>query len=153
MKEHSVNVHIKSMKQMKMPYTMQEYDHRPSASCVRPLHSRIFRRIQRPLMKISMEPIEIDQVVIGSCTNGRIDDLRNSSSRFLKGHKVTKGCTLYRDPGNSGRFTCRLSKKDLLKIFIEAGCCCQHTDLRSMSWWLHGYPGSRVRRVYLHYQP
>ena len=35
----------------------------------------------------TFDPIEIDQVVIGSCTNGRIDDMR-LAARFLKGRKV-----------------------------------------------------------------
>ncbi len=34
-----------------------------------------------------MEPIKIDQVVIGSCTNGRISDMRKAAA-ILKGHTV-----------------------------------------------------------------
>ena len=36
------------------------------------------------------EDVMIDQVVIGSCTNGRIDDLR-TAAEILKGNKVRKG--------------------------------------------------------------
>ena len=36
------------------------------------------------------EDIAIDQVVIGSCTNGRMDDLR-AAAEILKGRKVKKG--------------------------------------------------------------
>lgn len=44
--------------------------------------------------------IKIDQVVIGSCTNGRMDDLRVAAS-ILKGHRVAKGTARDRDPGNT----------------------------------------------------
>ena len=43
----------------------------------------------------------IDQSVIGSCTNGRISDLR-CAAEILKGRKVKKGDPLHRDPGNTG---------------------------------------------------
>ena len=38
----------------------------------------------------SIDDIKIDQVVIGSCTNGRIDDLR-CAAKILEGRKVAKG--------------------------------------------------------------
>jgi 3-isopropylmalate/(R)-2-methylmalate dehydratase large subunit len=63
--------------------------------------------------------IKVDQVVIGSCTNGRYSDLE-AAAKLLKGKKVAKGLRLivipatpsiYRDALNNG----------LLKIFADAG--------------------------------
>ena len=45
--------------------------------------------------------VEIDQVVIGSCTNGRISDLRHAAE-ILKGKHVKKGYKSYRIPCNTG---------------------------------------------------
>ena len=53
------------------------------------------------------EDVVIDQSVIGSCTNGRIEDLR-VCSRDFKRTQSEKRCPLHRDPGNTGRFICRL---------------------------------------------
>ena len=55
----------------------------------------------------AMEPIKIDQVVIGSCTNGRMDDLRIAAS-VLKGKKVKKGI-------KSGKYELDLQKQILQK--------------------------------------
>ncbi len=49
----------------------------------------------------SQSDVVIDQSVIGSCTNGRIDDLR-VAAQILKGRKVKKGVRCHRDSGNSG---------------------------------------------------
>ena len=40
----------------------------------------------------AMEPIKIDQVVIGSCTNGRMEDMRKAAAIFKKGHTVIRMC-------------------------------------------------------------
>ena len=47
------------------------------------------------------EDVMVDQAVIGSCTNGRIDDLR-TAAEILKGRKVKKRCALHCDPCNTG---------------------------------------------------
>ncbi|HDD35244.1 MAG TPA: 3-isopropylmalate dehydratase large subunit, partial [Candidatus Desulfofervidus auxilii] len=63
--------------------------------------------------------IKIDQVVIGSCTNGRLEDLRLAAS-ILKGKKVAKGVRCIIIPGTQRVFLDAL-KEGLIEIFIEAG--------------------------------
>ncbi|MDD6202934.1 MAG: 3-isopropylmalate dehydratase large subunit [Lachnospiraceae bacterium] len=65
------------------------------------------------------EDIEIDQVVIGSCTNGRIDDLRIAAG-ILKGRKVKKGIRCIVIPATQNIYLTAM-EEGLLKIFIEAG--------------------------------
>ena len=63
--------------------------------------------------------VKIDQVVIGSCTNGRIDDLR-CAAEILKGRKVAKGMRLIVIPATQAIYL-QAMEEGLLKIFIEAG--------------------------------
>ena len=63
--------------------------------------------------------LKIDQVVIGSCTNGRIDDLR-CAAEILKGRKVAKGMRLIVIPATQAIYL-HAMEEGLLKIFIEAG--------------------------------
>ena len=63
--------------------------------------------------------IKIDQVVIGSCTNGRMDDLRVAAS-ILKGHKVAKGLRVIVIPATQQIYLDAM-EEGLLKTFIEAG--------------------------------
>ena len=63
--------------------------------------------------------MEIDQVVIGSCTNGRMDDLR-AAAEILKGRKVKKGLRCIVIPGTQKIYMDAM-EEGLLKIFIEAG--------------------------------
>lgn len=65
------------------------------------------------------EDVVIDQVVIGSCTNGRIDDLR-TAAEILKGHKVKKGVRCIVIPATQGIYL-QAMEEGLLKTFIEAG--------------------------------
>lgn len=65
------------------------------------------------------EQIKIDQVVIGSCTNGRIDDLR-CAAEVLKGNKVADGMRLIVLPATQAIYL-QAMEEDLLKTFIEAG--------------------------------
>ena len=69
----------------------------------------------------AMEPIKIDQVVIGSCTNGRIADMRKAAA-MLKGTYGSSGCTCYGRSGYTGRYTKQCIKEGLVDIFIDAGC-------------------------------
>ena len=63
--------------------------------------------------------ISIDQVVIGSCTNGRLDDLR-VAAEVLKGKKVAKGIRCIVIPATQ-RIYLEAMEEGLLKRFIEAG--------------------------------
>jgi len=69
--------------------------------------------------KDKLEDISIDKVFIGSCTNGRIEDLRAAAS-ILKGNKVSKNVTGYVVPG-SGLIKKQAEEEGLDKIFIDAG--------------------------------
>ena len=66
-----------------------------------------------------MEPIAIDQVVIGSCTNGRIDDLR-TAAKVLAGRHVAKGMRCIVIPATQSIYM-QAMEEGLLKTFIEAG--------------------------------
>ncbi|MCB9799579.1 MAG: 3-isopropylmalate dehydratase large subunit [Candidatus Omnitrophica bacterium] len=67
-----------------------------------------------------VEDIKIDTVFIGSCTNGRIEDLRASAEVFKRG-KVAKGVTALIVPG-SQQVKKQAEAEGLDKIFIAAGC-------------------------------
>ena len=71
----------------------------------------------KPNIKIS--DIKIDKVFIGSCTNGRIEDLR-SAAKIIKGMKVAQTVSAMIVPG-SGLVKEQAEKENLDKIFIEAG--------------------------------
>lgn len=63
--------------------------------------------------------IKIDQVVIGSCTNGRLEDLR-AAANILKGKKVAKGVRVIVIPATQKIYLDAM-EEGLLKIFVEAG--------------------------------
>lgn len=63
--------------------------------------------------------VMIDQAVIGSCTNGRIDDLR-IAAEILKGRRVKKGIRCIVIPATQAIYL-QAMEEGLLKIFIEAG--------------------------------
>ncbi len=65
------------------------------------------------------DPVEIDQVVIGSCTNGRLEDMRLAAD-YLKGRTVKKGLRLIILPG-SQRVWKQAMKEGLFEIFVDAG--------------------------------
>ncbi|MCT4596254.1 MAG: 3-isopropylmalate dehydratase large subunit [Vallitalea sp.] len=63
--------------------------------------------------------VKIDQVVIGSCTNGRIEDLR-AAAQLLKGKKVAKGIRTIVFPATQ-KIYLQAMEEGLLRTFIEAG--------------------------------
>ena len=67
-----------------------------------------------------MEDIIIDQVVIGSCTNGRLSDLI-AAAEIIKGKKVAKNVRTIIIPATQ-KIYLQAMEMGLLKIFIEANC-------------------------------
>jgi 3-isopropylmalate/(R)-2-methylmalate dehydratase large subunit len=63
--------------------------------------------------------ISIDQAVIGSCTNGRIEDLR-SAAKVLKGNKVAPYVRLIIIPATQQIYRQAL-QEGLLEVFIDSG--------------------------------
>lgn len=66
-----------------------------------------------------MTDLKVDVVFIGSCTNGRIEDLRAAAS-VAKGYKVDSAVRAMVVPG-SGRVKLQAEKEGLDKVFVEAG--------------------------------
>lgn len=71
----------------------------------------------RPVEEV--ESVHVDQVVIGSCTNGRISDLRRAA-KLLKGRRVAKGLRLIVLPATPAIYKQAL-REGLLEIFMDAG--------------------------------
>ena len=67
-----------------------------------------------------LKDIKIDQVVIGSCTNGRMEDLR-IAFEILKGKKVFKNVRTIIIPATQNIYLEALNK-GYIKTFIESGC-------------------------------
>lgn len=67
----------------------------------------------------TFEEVKIDQVVIGSCTNGRIQDIRQAAE-ILKGRKVAKNVRCIVIPATQSIYL-QAMREGLLEIFIEAG--------------------------------
>ena len=66
-----------------------------------------------------MKQIKVDTVFLGSCTNGRIEDLR-SAAQVLKGAKVSQGVRMLVVPG-SARVRLQAEAEGLHEIFLAAG--------------------------------
>ena len=71
--------------------------------------------------------IEIDQVFIGSCTNGRIEDLRDAA-KILKGNQIADTLRMLVIPASKETYLKAL-EEGLIKIFVESGAlvsapCC-----------------------------
>ncbi len=66
-----------------------------------------------------IKQIRIDQVVIGSCTNGRISDLR-AAAEILKGHKIADWVRCIVLPGTQEIYL-QAVREGLAEIFVEAG--------------------------------
>ncbi|MBQ7795376.1 MAG: 3-isopropylmalate dehydratase large subunit [Lachnospiraceae bacterium] len=67
----------------------------------------------------TFDDVKIDQVVIGSCTNGRLQDMREAAA-ILKGQKVAKNVRCIIIPATQAIYL-QSMREGLLEIFIEAG--------------------------------
>ena len=66
-----------------------------------------------------MRDIAVDTIFIGSCTNGRIEDLRLAAS-VLQGHKIAEGVRMLVVPG-SARVRLQAEIEGLDKVFLASG--------------------------------
>ena len=66
-----------------------------------------------------MRNIHVDTVFLGSCTNGRIEDLRLAAS-VIKGHRIANGVRMLVVPG-SARVRVQAMAEGLDKVFLDAG--------------------------------
>jgi 3-isopropylmalate/(R)-2-methylmalate dehydratase large subunit len=72
----------------------------------------------RPISQVGN--IKLDQVVIGSCTNGRMDDLR-LAAKVLEGRKVHSQVRTVIFPGTQ-KIYLQAIREGLMETFVEAGC-------------------------------
>jgi 3-isopropylmalate/(R)-2-methylmalate dehydratase large subunit len=71
-----------------------------------------------------LREVKVDTVFLGSCTNGRIEDLR-SAAAVVQGRKVAEGVRMLVVPG-SVRVSLQAVEEGLDKVFIEAGAEWRH---------------------------
>ncbi|GAB1409305.1 3-isopropylmalate dehydratase large subunit [Desulfovibrionales bacterium] len=100
----------------------------PGARYAREIHidvTGMSPQIACPHLPDNVRPVEevrhvrVDQVVLGSCTNGRISDLREAAA-IIKGHKVARGVRFIVIPASPGAYSKALDE-GLLRIFLDAG--------------------------------
>jgi 3-isopropylmalate/(R)-2-methylmalate dehydratase large subunit len=68
-----------------------------------------------------LQGTRVDQVYIGSCTNGRIEDLR-AAAAVLKGRRIADTVRAIVSPATTAVYAEAL-KEGLVSVFLEAGCC------------------------------
>ncbi len=110
----------------KRPYRIYRSDREARYTEVREYDvSKIFPQVALPHIPSNVTDvreigkIEIDQVVIGSCTNGHLDDLR-VAARILKGRKIAPSLRLIIIPATQEIYH-QAMKEGLFEIFISAG--------------------------------
>jgi 3-isopropylmalate/(R)-2-methylmalate dehydratase large subunit len=108
------------------PYTVYEPD--PDAKYARTVEydaSRVELQVSFPHKPSNAKPIshvgdvKIDQVVIGSCTNGRLSDMAVAAG-ILKGRRIAKGLRCIIIPGSQEVYMEAL-RQGMLETFIDAG--------------------------------
>ncbi len=86
--------------------------------------SKMVPLVAKPYLPSNVAPasevgLAIDQAYLGSCTNGRIEDLR-VAAKLLKGRKIRKGVRMIVVPATKEVFD-RAIKEGLMRIFSDAG--------------------------------
>jgi len=86
--------------------------------------SDIVPMVAKPYLPSNVAPasevdVEIDQAYLGSCTNGRIEDLR-IAAKILRGKKIHKGVRMLVVPATKEVFDLAI-KEGLVKVFSDAG--------------------------------
>jgi 3-isopropylmalate/(R)-2-methylmalate dehydratase large subunit len=110
----------------KRPYRIYRSDREAHYAGVREYDvSKIFPQVALPHIPSNVKDvrevgkIEIDQVIIGSCTNGHLDDLR-VAAKILKGKKVAPHLRLIIIPATQEIYH-QAMKEGLFEIFLSAG--------------------------------
>ncbi len=73
----------------------------------------------RPLPEVVREHVKVDQAFLGSCTNARIEDLREGAA-LMKGQKVAKGVRFIVSPAST-RIYEQCLREGIIETFTEAG--------------------------------
>ena len=73
----------------------------------------------KPVEQAVADDLKIDQVMIGSCTNGRIEDLR-IAAKIMKGHRVARHTRMIVTPATQ-KILLQAQKEGLMEILINAG--------------------------------
>ncbi|MCF6243528.1 MAG: 3-isopropylmalate dehydratase large subunit [Sulfurovum sp.] len=73
----------------------------------------------KPVEQAVADELKIDQVMIGSCTNGRIEDLR-IAAKIMKGNRVARHTRMIVTPATQ-KILLQAQDEGLMKILIEAG--------------------------------
>ncbi len=81
-------------------------------------------RVDNVVSVEEVEGIKVDQVFIGSCTNGRYEDIK-IAAEILKGEKVAKGVRLIVIPASRSEYLKAL-KDGLIDLLVEAGAIVEH---------------------------
>ncbi len=81
-------------------------------------------RVDNVVSVEEVEGIRVDQVFIGSCTNGRYEDLK-IAAEILKGEKVARGVRLIVIPASRSEYLKAL-KDGTIEVLIEAGAIVEH---------------------------
>jgi len=73
----------------------------------------------RPLPEVAREHVRIDQAFLGSCTNARIEDLREGAA-LMKGRKVAQGVRFIVSPASTKIYE-QCLKEGIIEVFTQAG--------------------------------